>query len=249
MGIMTERNATTYVLDVDGLEIEVVRKRVKNVNYRVGAGGQARMSVPWHVSRARAEQYARARIDWFREHIERVGSSQEGMAPRDWVTGETVCVWGEPAKLEVVESDGVPSCELAAGRLVLHVPSGTTSSGRMRFVEGWLRDELRSRLVELVPVYEKRVGVHAKSITLRRMTSRWGSCTASKGTIRLNTALAECPPACLEMVLVHELCHLLEANHGPRFHALMDLHCPSWRASKRWLNEHPPRVWRAEGVH
>jgi predicted metal-dependent hydrolase len=44
------------------------------------------------------------------------------------------------------------------------------------------------------------------------------------------------------MVLVHELCHIIEANHGPRFKALMDLHCPDWRVSKRWLDAHSPRA-------
>lgn len=239
LGIMAERSATHYVLLLDGITVHVTRKRVKNINYRIDGSGRACMSVPWHISRDRAEQYARSRLGWFRE---RLRMREEVIAvPREWESGEKLWVWGELATLEVVETDGVPTCSLVDGRLVLRVPHGSTADGRARFVDRWLADQLRERLVELVPACEQRVGVRAASITLRHMKSRWGSCTCSKRTIRLNTALAGCPPACLEMVLVHELCHILEANHGPRFHALMDLHCPGWRAFERWLDEHPPR--------
>lgn len=238
---MTERKYPSYTLVIDGLAIEVTRKRVKNVNYRVDGAGRARMSVPWHMPRVRVEQYARMRIDWFRAHMER-DNTEKTLSPVKWVTGERLRVWGEVVTLEVAQGEGVPSCICADNKLVVCVPAGSTAKGRHELVERWLRDELRERLVGLVPACEERVGVHAASIALRRMKSRWGSCTSGKKTIRLNTALAECPPECLEMVLVHELCHLLESNHGPRFHALMDLHCPSWRVWQRWLNEHPPRV-------
>lgn len=238
---MSNAADTEYVLEIDDVRIRVARKRVKNVNFRIGPDGTARMSVPWHVSRDRAEQIARSHIDWFRIHAQRA-TERRGLAPVAWESGDELRVWGKTVRLRVEETVDIPSCSYEGDELVLRVPAGTTSAGRAAFVEQWLKEELRAHLQELVPACEARVGAHATSVTLRRMKTRWGSCTASTGRIRLNVALAQCPPDCLEMVLVHELCHLLEANHGPRFHALMDLHYPSWRVAQRWLNEHPPGV-------
>lgn len=79
---------------------------------------------------------------------------------------------------------------------------------------------------------EGRVG----KLAYRDMTSRWGSCQPSTGRICINVRLAVWPPQCLEYVVVHELCHLREPGHGPRFRALMDRFMPDWRARKELLD-------------
>ena len=71
------------------------------------------------------------------------------------------------------------------------------------------------------------------------MTSRWGTCKTSTAVITLNLALAERPIAALEYVLVHELTHLHERGHGPRFHHLMDTYLPDWRSRRASLRGHP----------
>lgn len=81
----------------------------------------------------------------------------------------------------------------------------------------------------LVEAWEPIMGVKAHKIVYRNMKSRWGSCQPSTGRICLNVRLALYPPECLEYVVVHELCHLLERGHGPRFKALMDAFLPDWR--------------------
>ena len=73
------------------------------------------------------------------------------------------------------------------------------------------------------------MGVKVGSLAYRNMTSRWGSCQPSTGRICINVRLALYPPECLEYVVVHELCHLLERGHGPRFHQLMDHFMPDWK--------------------
>ena len=68
---------------------------------------------------------------------------------------------------------------------------------------------------------EPLVGAHATSWQLRAMSSRWGSCTPARGSIRINVRLAAYPPACLEYVVAHELAHLIEPSHNARFHAVV----------------------------
>ena len=67
------------------------------------------------------------------------------------------------------------------------------------------------------------------------MKTRWGSCTPGRKTIRINSQLAAYSPSCLEMVVTHELVHLLEPSHNARFHALLDTYCPSNREASRIL--------------
>lgn len=87
----------------------------------------------------------------------------------------------------------------------------------------------------LVEVWEPIMGVKAGQLVYRNMTSRWGSCQPATGRICINIRLALYPPECLEYVVVHELCHLLERGHGPRFVALMDAFMPDWRERRAKL--------------
>ncbi len=87
----------------------------------------------------------------------------------------------------------------------------------------------------LIAYWEGVIGVKAKTIAYRNMKSRWGSCQPSTGRICLNTRLALYPPSCLEYVIVHELCHLLERGHGSAFKALLDTHLPDWKERKALL--------------
>lgn len=84
-------------------------------------------------------------------------------------------------------------------------------------------------LPDLVRKWEKIMGVKVEGCTVRKMKTRWGSCTPKTGRIRLNTDLAKKPPECLEYILVHEMAHLLEPTHNKRFVALMDQFVPKWR--------------------
>lgn len=98
-------------------------------------------------------------------------------------------------------------------------------------------EKLQKAIVRLAAHWEPLMGVHCTGFSLREMKTRWGSCTVQTGKIRLNLRLARKPEACLEYVLVHELCHLLEPSHNARFHGLMDQFLPDWRERKRLLNE------------
>lgn len=87
----------------------------------------------------------------------------------------------------------------------------------------------------LIREWEAIMGVRSQTLAYRNMTSRWGSCNPSTGRICLNIQLVNYPPACLEYVVVHELCHLLERGHGPRFKALMDKYMPDWKERRALL--------------
>lgn len=88
----------------------------------------------------------------------------------------------------------------------------------------------------LVESWEPILGVKAKRLVYRNMKTRWGSCQPSTGRICINTRLALYPPECLEYVVVHELCHLLVANHGPEFKALLGRVMPDWKNRAKKLH-------------
>lgn len=81
------------------------------------------------------------------------------------------------------------------------------------------------------------MGLRPKRVQVRDQRSKWGACTA-RGTVTLNWRLIKAPPEVLEYVVIHELAHLRELNHSPRFWAIVEAHCPGWRRHRDWLRRH-----------
>ncbi len=102
-------------------------------------------------------------------------------------------------------------------------------------VEQW-RAVVKACVPPLVAEWEPILGVKVKTLAYRNMRSRWGSCQPATGRVCINIRLALYPPECLEYVVVHELCHMLEPNHGAGFKELMGRVMPDWKQRERVLN-------------
>lgn len=113
-------------------------------------------------------------------------------------------------------------------------PMARASQAAPEEVAAW-REVVAACVPALVAAWEPIMGVKAGAIVYRNMTSRWGSCQPATGRICINVRLALYPPECLEYVVVHELCHLIERGHGPRFHQLMGAFMPDWKQRRAKL--------------
>ena len=100
-----------------------------------------------------------------------------------------------------------------------------------------LRKEAVGRLDAIVsPMvgkYSEKMGVKPSGITYRATKSRWGSCNSRTGQINFSLYLLLLPEWCIEHIVVHELAHLKEPNHGPRFYAIMDQYFPRWKEARK----------------
>jgi predicted metal-dependent hydrolase len=110
---------------------------------------------------------------------------------------------------------------------------------RARILQRWYRDRLREIVQPLLSTWETTLGVQARAWGIRRMRTKWGTCTIDARRAWFNLELAKKPERCIEYLVVHELVHLIERHHDHRFIALMDRHLPHWRSSRQLLNRAP----------
>ena len=94
-------------------------------------------------------------------------------------------------------------------------------------------ERVRALTEHIVERYASVMGVTPSSVHYKPMISRWGMCNVKERSICYSTYLLLLPDWCVEHVVVHELCHLLEPSHNARFHALMDKYYPEWREARK----------------
>jgi predicted metal-dependent hydrolase len=108
-------------------------------------------------------------------------------------------------------------------------------------LDWWCREAARVVLTARADAFAADLGVTYKRLTIRDGRSRWGSCS-SAGGLNFSWRLILTPPAVLDYVVVHELAHLRELNHSPRFWALVAAHCPDYQLQRKWLKERGPAL-------
>lgn len=226
-------------LKLGDISVDVVLKNIKNVHLSVyPPTGRVRISAPAYMSMETIRVFAISKLDWIRKHQAEL-KKQARETPRDFVDRESHYVWGKRYLLRVVERDEVPSVALKGSTMTLSVRRNTDIGKRHAILEGWYRELLKSAIPVLIAKWGPRLEVDVERFHVQRMKTKWGSCNPDNRSIRLNTELARKPRECLEYLVVHEMAHLIERTHNPRFIALMDRFLPHWRTLRDELNSFP----------
>ncbi len=243
----TTKGSSRATLTIRGIDVAVTFKDIKNLHISVHPPhGAVRVAAPRRLDEVRVRHAIAARLTWIREQ-QRQFREAERQSQREMVSGESHYVWGVRRRLRVIERPGRAHVELDHDRLLLYIPAdagpladaGSVRDARERVLQQWQRAELRRAIPPLLATWEPVVGRRAVAWGIKRMKTKWGSCNRESGRIWLNLELAKKPPACLEYVVVHELAHLIERNHGERFTELMDRVLPDWRGRRAELNRAP----------
>jgi predicted metal-dependent hydrolase len=219
-----------------GAPIEVRRHpAARRLTLRVGKTKRAVIvTVPGDCRMDEASRFLRNNLDWVRERLGRVPE------PVPFADGSKIPLRARPHRI----------CFTGSGRAkaVVAIEAGVGSSlprlnvsGRLehapRRLKDWLVEQARADLDTCVALHAGKLGVKARRITLRDQTSRWGSCTAG-GILAFSWRLVLAPAHVLDYVAAHEVAHLLEMNHGPRFWKHVARCMPRLEEAKRWLRNH-----------
>lgn len=224
-------------IQVSDIPVEIVKKNIKNMHLAVlPPDGKVRVSAPLSVSDESITMFVRTKLSWVRTQQEKF-RSQPRQSEREYVSGETVYVWGKQYFLQVEFSNKGNHLELSGDKAVLTVRKESTAKQRESFVNEWYRRLLKAEVEKYLPKWEQITGLKCSSWQSKYMTTRWGTCNTSTRKIWLNLQLAKKPVECLEYVILHELAHLKVKNHGPEFVEILDQHMPFWRECKKRLND------------
>jgi hypothetical protein len=222
--VRVRRRSIGFVVDANGLTVRAAQR----VTLReIDAAVQEKRA--WIVARLaeqreRAERAQATRIVW------RDGTSIDYL-------GAKLTVVLDPARVVLAAAqaallDGAPPA--AARRLAIGLPRDASAERIQDAVQSWLQREARRVFAERAAHFAARLGVRVRRLSLSSAATRWGSANAN-GSVRLHWRLIEHPLATIDYVVAHELAHLREMNHGPRFWQVVESVLPDYREARSRL--------------
>ncbi|MDO4286559.1 MAG: SprT family zinc-dependent metalloprotease [Eubacteriales bacterium] len=221
---------------VNGISVTVVRKKIRSMNiYVKPPDGQVRVSVPTRTSDRMVQQFVLSHLGW----IERQRVNVIVRHPvYHYVTGEIYPVFGVPHTLILQDGKTKRTCGVYKedNAVIMTALPGSTVEERKVLFQKWQRRQLHDVVSIMMHRWANAIGVEVREWHIKRMKTKWGTCNYRAHRIWLSLALAEQPIACVEYVVVHELCHLLEPRHNARFWEYMTQYLPDWGERRKRLN-------------
>ncbi|MCD4736912.1 MAG: M48 family metallopeptidase [Bacteroidales bacterium] len=225
------------LIKVEDFEVEITRKRVRNLNMRVlPPQGRVVVSVPLTMSIKSATQFISSKRDWIIKQKKKIESGVFDKE-KEFIPGETHFLFGNQYTMLLVRSEGKEGILLKKDTIYLYIRDINDRNRKQKVVDQWYRKNLNEIIPALIIKWEKVIGVKVNEVRIRKMRTRWGTCNPKAGRIWINLELAKMPPYLLEYIIVHELTHLIELSHNKRFRSLMDQFLPNWRTLRKELNK------------
>lgn len=222
------------------IHYSVIHSRRKTVGIQVKRDATVIVRAPFGLPGERLDEIILSRAKWIEEHQRRFEAEAANRpSVRDYAEGGCFPFLGKTYTLHVIEepTDGV---RLFDDQIIVST-AGTTRPHRLQaMIDIWYRQQAEVIFNECLARWTPRataLGIPSPArLTIRTMTSRWGSCS-SRRRITLNLRLIEHTPDLIDYVVVHELCHLQVMNHSPAFYAFMERLMPDWKRRQKALRQ------------
>ena len=226
-----------YIINDKDLEISctISRKNCKRLRIAITPDLKVKITAPLRTSDSFIHDSLKEKMPWIIKSVDRLKNRRILPAPYKYVSGEKLTYLGKEYTLKVIKGKKEPVI-LAGDSLMLKISKPEIRSVK-RELDKWYRTRAETIfggcLREGYTIISQYV-IKEPFLKIRRMKSRWGSCSRS-GKITLNLRLIHLPPVCIEYIVMHELCHLRYLNHSKDFYAFLQICMPDWKDRKKIL--------------
>lgn len=239
MGQKRSEKMKTEPLDFGGYTVEIVKKKIKNIYFRVYPSKEKIIvSAPVRIDPATLNKAILSKKEWIFKQVKKGVVITPDPVIRTYADGEEFLFKGKTYSLHVDYKDIRPGVFIFKdGCIHLVVKPCSDACQKETVLDAWYRNELKQSIAGVIEKWQPVMDVTVNSFNVRKMKTRWGSCNVKARRIWLNFSLIHLPDIFLEYVVVHEMVHLLERKHNARFKGFMDQFIPGWRHLKKQLNQ------------
>lgn len=213
------------------VEYDLVRAKRKTISIRITRELRVEVRAPQRMPKSAIDRFVAQHEQWAAGHLARLSRQAEAQDAFAYRDGETLLYRGRELSL----TEG--ALPVRAERDSLLVPAANREEAVRRFFQAETGRLVRSRMEFLVPLMR----VEPTSVKVTWAVSRWGSCSGKNG-LCFSYRLACLPDRLIDYIVVHELAHIVEHNHSPRFWAVVEAVLPDWRERRGALRGYHERI-------
>lgn len=208
-----------------------VSARRRTIGLKIDSNGLT-VHIPRRVPQHTVDSVLREKSDWIARKL--ADLQQRLPATMEWQDGTALRYLGQEIRLCLRPDSRSRAVEFDGARLHVALPDPSNATAVQRKVVQWLGKQARPDFVRRIELLAAKLGVPTPPLYLSSARTRWGSCN-SRGEIRLNWRLIQAPPHIIHYVVAHELAHLKEMNHSPKFWGWVKKLCPDYEAARAEL--------------
>jgi predicted metal-dependent hydrolase len=214
------------------LHYRIVYSHRRTMSISVERDASVVVHAPRGTPEGKIRQAVEARKLWLFQKINHAQKYPSTRQRKEFVSGETIAYLGRNYRLEVVNkaTEGVQF----HSRFIIARQNQPQAA---RLFRQWYIDRAKERILLRTRYFAEAMGVAFNCILISDLKVRWGSCTP-RSNLNFNWRILKAPSFVIDYIVVHELAHLIEANHTPRFWNIVFVQVPRWEQAKNWLREH-----------
>lgn len=207
-------------------------KRIKTVGITINPQQEIIVKSPVNADLGKVKEFVKKKASWIISKITYFDRLDIKPTKRQYLSGESHYYLGKQYKLKVVMADK-DNVILNRNQIIVETRNPDNELFTKHIMNRWYLHKAKEVFDDRVTRLFKEFN-HYKlkqpTYVISKMSSRWGQCD-NRGKIKLNRELIKMPSGCIDYVIIHEFCHLIEHNHSAKYYALLNKHLPTW---KKW---------------
>ncbi|WP_028330217.1 M48 family metallopeptidase [Brachyspira alvinipulli] len=221
-------------------EVIIKYKRIKNIYIRVKPDLNIYVTAPKRVTKKYIYELLEKRKDWIEDKKEEIKKKNIYDTNRKKLkSGNEIFYLGKSYILKVLK------CQkeniIIAGRIMYmyaDIKDDENDDAKIKqiLLDNWYKKEALKLFDSLIKKYSSIMGLEIDTFSVKKLKSKWGSCDVKKKHITLNLELMKYPIQSIEYIVIHELAHLIEANHSKKFYNVVSIYMPEWKKHKKILD-------------
>ncbi|MEG0371479.1 MAG: SprT family zinc-dependent metalloprotease [Clostridium sp.] len=218
------------------MNINIKYKKVKNITLRIKNDGTVNLTVPFGVSEDYALGFVKKKEKWIKSKLEEIKNRENLSVKGEFklVSGEVVYYLGNKYTVNILESS-TPRVDITGEFINIYVDNVDDYNTKNALLHRWYLDNANNVFSEYINKWEEILKLNVKSITIRSMKTRWGSCNHKLHKINLNLELIKKDIRCIDYVILHEMAHLVHPNHSMDFWGYVEGYMPEYRGIRDML--------------
>lgn len=213
------------------LDYQIVYSDRKTVSLTVERDSSVIVRAPKGLSEEKIRQAVESKKIWLYEKINHKQKYPSQTARKEFVSGETLLYLGKNYRLEVTSNE-VPGVRFHSGFFISRCHRAIAP----QMLRDWYIERAHIKLPPKASSFAESLGVEFNKVLVSDLKYRWGSCTP-KNNLNFNWRIMKAPIFVIDYLIVHELAHLLESNHTPKFWNIIAIQVPRYEVAKQWLRE------------